>query len=469
MQSGLIGQSRNLVPRFGQGQRNGDRYEQIFHFFGLRENPFSISPDPRYMSVTRQTQEALDAIIYGIQTRQGLMLLTGEVGTGKTTLTNYLLNWLRQQQMPTSFIFNPRLNVADLFDLVLADFGIACESKQKSTRRALLTAWLLIQHHAGKSPILIVDEAQGLPWSCLEEIRLLLNLETSQDKLLQIVLVGQPELDEKFAMPELRQLRQRAMVRCKIGPLSSVETRGYIRRRLQVAGAQNEAVFPPDAMDAVHCYSGGIPRLINILCEHALINSYADQIPSVTPQIVREVAHDFQFDKIAPRAARSDLTKTGSRGTITRSITTAARAHSVGASESASIERRDTSTNHALSPAVDKKSLAPAVPTIYVGIANTNVAERFSPWRWMASPRVFMSSYPWLRWLNKSITILRSHHAVTSVVSWLQRPIRPGRARRRYEQGQTPGALNHEITFARIQGDLRKGFARFWHDMKLRS
>src|SRR6202049_3835416 len=344
-----------VALEFGSGQPNGDRYKQILHFFGLRENPFNINPDPRYLSITQQTQEALHSITYGIQSRQGLMLLTGEVGTGKTTLSNYLLNWLRERGTPTSFIFNSRLNVGDLFDFVLADFGITCESEQKGTKHALLADWLLTRTRAGETPILIVDEAQGLPLPTLEEIRLLLNLETSKEKLLQILLVGQPELDEKLARPELRQLRQRVRIRCKTGPLNAAETTGYIHWRLYVAGAQDELVFTSDALNAVHSYSCGIPRVINILCEHALINSYADNVRQVSPQIVEEVAREFQFDKIPPGDARLAFNKTRNTGTVTtRSISTVARVDSVQVAESTLPEQHDTSRSHPPVRAVDK-------------------------------------------------------------------------------------------------------------------
>ena len=207
MQPTLNRLSKNLRAEFGDGQPYSDRYKQIFHFFGLRENPFNINPDPRYLSFNPQIQDALDAITCGIRTGQGVMLLTGEVGAGKTTLTNYLLNWLRQQHIPTSFIFNSRLNVGDLLDFVLFDFEIVCESKEKSIKHSLFTAWLRTHYRTGKTPVLVVDEAQGLPPFVLEEL-LLLNLETAREKLLQIVLVGQPDLEAKLDRPGLRQLHR---------------------------------------------------------------------------------------------------------------------------------------------------------------------------------------------------------------------------------------------------------------------
>ena len=344
MQPTLNRLSKNLRSEFGDGQPYSDRYKRIFHFFGLRENPFNISPDPRYLSFNPRIQAALDAITCGIRTGQGLMLLTGEVGSGKTTLTNYLLNWLRQQHIPTSFIFNSHLNVGDLLDFVLFDFGIACESKDKSVKHSLLIAWLLTRYRAGKTPILIVDEAQGLSSAVLEEIRLLLNLESSRKKLLQIVLVGQPELEEKLDRPELRQLRQRITVHCKIGPLNYAETELYIHRRLRVAGARDVPIFLSDALNAVHFYSCGIPRVINILCEYALINAYTDQIRPVTPKIVNEVAREFQFDKMTSLDARLDFNKTRTTRPIsTRSIS---HDHAGAFSGSGRVARNRASQHH---------------------------------------------------------------------------------------------------------------------------
>src|SRR3984893_13744174 len=166
------------------------------HFFGLRENPFNINPDPRYLFLTPQTQEALDKLTYGIQTRQGLILLTGEVGTGKTTLINHLLDWLHQRRAPTAFIFNCRLETRHLFDFILADFRVPFDSRTNDNALKSLNQWLVERYRAGDNPVLIVDEAQGLSFELLEEIRLLLNLEDQREKLLQGVLVGPPGLEE---------------------------------------------------------------------------------------------------------------------------------------------------------------------------------------------------------------------------------------------------------------------------------
>jgi type II secretory pathway predicted ATPase ExeA len=269
-------------------------------FFGLRESPFNINPDPRFLHRTPRIQEALDQLTYGIQNRKGLLLLTGEVGTGKTTLINHLLDWLRQQQTPTAFIFNSHLKPNHLFDFILNDFEISTDFRLVSNMLLVLNQWLLKRFRAGSTPVLIVDEAQGLSLELLEEIRLLLNLETASEKLLQIVLVGQPELEEKLKRPEMRQLRQRIALRCNTAPLTLDETRGYIADRLRIAGATREPIFDSDAVEALHHYSRGIPRVINLLSEHALINAYVEGLNPVPPYMVEDAARDFLMEEFRP-------------------------------------------------------------------------------------------------------------------------------------------------------------------------
>jgi general secretion pathway protein A len=271
-------------------------------FFGLREGPFNVNPDPRYLFMTRQIQEALAGLTYGIQNRKGFILLTGEVGTGKTTLLNRLLDWLHGQRVATAYIFNSRLEVDHLFDFMMAEFEIPCKSREKSQVLMRLNQWLLDRYRAGETAVLIVDEAQNLSSEVLEEIRLLTNLETSTEKLLQIVLTGQPELEEKLKLPELRQLRQRITLRCRTAPLTLEETFGYIAERLRIAGANGEPIFSKEAIQTVHTYSRGIPRVVNLLCEHALINSYVEGVQPVPAHLVEEVAREFQLDEIAPIA-----------------------------------------------------------------------------------------------------------------------------------------------------------------------
>ncbi len=271
-------------------------------FFGLRESPFNVNPDPRYLFMTRQIQEALAGLTYGIQNRKGFILLTGEVGTGKTTLLNRLLGWLRGQRVATAYIFNSCLSVNDLFDLMIAEFEIPCDSREKSQVVLRLNQWLLERYRAGETAVLIVDEAQNLSSEVLEEIRLLTNLETSTEKLLQIVLTGQPELEEKLKAPQVRQLRQRITLRCRTAPLTLEETFGYIAERLRIGGANGEPIFSKEAIETVHTYSCGIPRVVNLLCEHSMINAYVDSLRPVPAHIVEEVAREFQLDEIAPVA-----------------------------------------------------------------------------------------------------------------------------------------------------------------------
>ena len=223
-------------------------YSRFFSYFGLRENPFAVSPDPRYLLMTPGLQEAWGAIEYGIRSREGIILLTGEAGTGKTSMIRRLLEWLRERRMPTSFIFNSHLESKHLYDFMLADFGVRPDPRWQGNALMCLGQWLPERCREGQIPVLIVDEAQGLPLDVLEEIRLLLNLETPQEKLLQIVLAGQPELEEKLNRPEMRQLKQRITLRCKTSPLTPKEARNYIQSRLDVAGAAGRAIFSPDAV-----------------------------------------------------------------------------------------------------------------------------------------------------------------------------------------------------------------------------
>lgn len=267
-------------------------------FYGLRANPFNVNPDPRYLFLTRHTEEALACLTYGIQSRKGFVLLTGEVGTGKTTLINKLLEWLRLQQVATAFIFNSKMNVPQFLDYMMADFGIPCESKEKSQILLRLYNWLLDRYRAGETAVIIVDEAQNLSEEVLEEIRMMTNLETFTEKLLQIVLVGQPELEQKLKQPQLRQLRQRLTLRAKTHALTLEETRAYIQQRLRIAGADGREIFEPEAMTAVHRYAAGIPRVINLVCEHCLVSAFVDQQKTISAAVVDTVARDFDLGDI---------------------------------------------------------------------------------------------------------------------------------------------------------------------------
>jgi type II secretory pathway predicted ATPase ExeA len=194
------------------------------------------------------------------------------------------------------------MNTSQLIDFILAEFEIQCESKSKSQQLMNLNHWLLDRYRAGEIVVLIIDEAQNLTYPVMEEIRMLTNLETSTEKLLQIVLSGQPELEEKLKLPQLRQLRQRIMLRCKTTTLSKEQTHQYITERLKTAGAGPEPIFSPQTMDTVHLYSLGIPRVINLLCEHSLINAFVDHQRPIQPKTVEEVAREFQLDEVEPIA-----------------------------------------------------------------------------------------------------------------------------------------------------------------------
>ncbi|HLH07349.1 MAG TPA: AAA family ATPase [Terriglobales bacterium] len=269
-------------------------------YFGLKANPFNVNPDPRFLFVTQHTREALACLAYGVQNRKGFMLLTGEVGTGKTTLLNKLLEWLKTQRVSSAFLFNPRLQVMEFFEFMFADFGIPYRPKDKGQCLLKLNQWLLDRYRGREAAVLIVDEAQNLSAEMLEEIRLLTNLETSTEKLLQIVLSGQPELEHKLKLPELRQLRQRITLRCRTRALTADETGAYIDQRLKIAGANGTPIFSAEATEVIFKYSQGIPRVINLLCEHSLISAFADQKRPILPEVIEEVAREFELHEIPP-------------------------------------------------------------------------------------------------------------------------------------------------------------------------
>jgi len=280
----------------------------MYHsFFGLREGPFNVNPDPRYLYLTKQVEEATAGLMYGVQARKGFITLIGEVGTGKTTLINRLLEWLQKQRINTAFIFNSRINSAQLLETVLTEFDIPYESRSKNQQLLKLNHWLLERHRNGETAVLIVDEAQNLTYPVLEEIRLLTNLETTTEKLLQIVLSGQPELEEKLKLPQLRQLRQRITLQCKTYPLTKEQTHEYIADRLRIAGANGEPIFSQAAMDVVHRYSLGIPRVVNLLCEHALGNAYVEEQRPILPELVDEIAREFNLHEVEPIARPGTL------------------------------------------------------------------------------------------------------------------------------------------------------------------
>jgi type II secretory pathway predicted ATPase ExeA len=243
-----------------------------------------------------QIRETLACLQYGIAARKGFVVMTGEVGTGKTTLLKTVLSTFSKGRVSTAFVFNPRLDVLDFLEFVLTDFGIEPANRTKSGMLIQLNRWLVERYRDHGVCVIVVDEAQNLSWDLLEEIRLLTNLETSSEKLVQIVLSGQPELEEKLRNPVVRQLRQRVSLWCKTRPLTSEETQAYIAERLHIAGA-NEPVLTPEAILLVHEYSRGIPRLINLICEHALISAYVEQVKPVPARIVEDVSSELDLEQ----------------------------------------------------------------------------------------------------------------------------------------------------------------------------
>jgi general secretion pathway protein A len=264
-------------------------------FFKLQSGPFGTSPDPRFLYMMPHTREALACLEYGISARKGFTVLTGEVGTGKTTLLRRALSSFSTRRVSTAFVFNPRLDVLDFLEFVLTDFGMVPTTRTKSGMLLQLNRWLIERYRMEETCVVVVDEAQNLSWDLLEEIRLLTNLETSSEKLLQIILSGQPELEEKLRHPSVRQLRQRVSLWCRTQSLTEPQTHAYVAERLRIAGATWQ-IFPPDTLDLIHRFSRGIPRIINLMCEHALINAYVDQVRQVTAPIIENVAAELELE-----------------------------------------------------------------------------------------------------------------------------------------------------------------------------
>jgi len=268
------------------------------HYFGLAEAPFSIAPDPRYLYLSQRHQEALAHLLYGVSGDGGFVLLTGEVGAGKTTVCRCLL-----QQIPDScdvaYIFNPKLTVEELLSTICVEFGIAYPAGNSSIKVFIdcINAYLLDAHARGRHTVLIIDEAQNLSAEVLEQMRLLTNLETDERKLLQIILLGQPELGLMLERPELRQLSQRVVARYHLGPLTRSEVTAYVRHRLDISGAQRQ-LFPATLMGRLYRLSGGVPRVINVLCDRALLGTYVqgkERVDRKTlAQAAREVFHQPQ-------------------------------------------------------------------------------------------------------------------------------------------------------------------------------
>src|SRR5918911_1721264 len=278
-------------------------------FYGLRDIPFSLAPDPRYLFRTESLLEVFANLQYGIENGKGIVVVTGEVGCGKTTILRSMLQSLDRSVL-AAYIFNPLLSTDEFFDLLASEFRLPPQASKAAMLRTLGHV-LMARHAQGLRTVLVVDEAHLLPKHLLEEIRLLLNFETNRDKLLQIILCGQPELHDLLAQPELRQLKQRVSLKCSIKMLTARETAEYILWRLRIAGARDESLFEPAAIQAVHRFSGGIPRIVNNICDNALLTGFAHGSPRVTSAVIQTVVDELDLTAMdvtsAPTVAETIL------------------------------------------------------------------------------------------------------------------------------------------------------------------
>ncbi len=268
-------------------------------FFGFNEKPFNITPDPKYLYLSDQHQEAIAHLRYGIEERGGFVVITGEIGTGKTTLCRHLLNQM-DERTEGAIIFNPNLSEIELLKAINEDFGVDASADTKKELIDGLNRFLLEERLRGKNMVLIIDEAQNLQPAVLEQIRMLSNIETEKEKLIQIILIGQPQLKKLLARPELRQLNQRVTARYHLNALNRKETYRYIQHRLDVASNGNNVTFEPAAMKAVYRFSKGVPRLINVVCDRALLGAFTTGQPSpITKKLVKQAAREVAGPKLS--------------------------------------------------------------------------------------------------------------------------------------------------------------------------
>jgi general secretion pathway protein A len=274
-------------------------------FYGLRESPFALTPDPRYLFMSEPHKEALASAVYGVQERKGFVLILGEVGTGKTTLIRHLLGRFGPN-IRSVFVFNPAVSFIELLQLMLRDLELPCPSMRRVEMIDTLNDYLLKEAAAGRYVVVIIDEAQHLSPTVLEEVRMLSNLETARGKLIQILLVGQPELGEKLGRPELRQLRQRISLVAELKPLSYEDTVRYIAHRLEVAGREDGGLFSRRALKVIYRASGGIPRLVNVICDKALVLGYGAGAKVIKSRLIKEVLKDWKpFQRLSGPTPRS--------------------------------------------------------------------------------------------------------------------------------------------------------------------
>jgi general secretion pathway protein A len=263
------------------------------NYFGFNEKPFTLTPNPRFIFLSDNHKEAFAHLLYGINHHHGFIELIGEVGTGKTTVLRTLLGQLQENNYRTALIFNPGLTSIELLRSINTEFGIDATSSYANELLAVLNRFLLEENAAGRTVVLVIDEAQNLDPSVLEQIRLISNLETEDDKLIQIILAGQPELEALLAKPELRQLDQRIAVRYRLTPLNMEETGAYIRHRMKVAGEPGGVSFSSCALKNIYLYTKGVPRLINILCDRALLMAYGDEHRNMNGNMVQRAIREL--------------------------------------------------------------------------------------------------------------------------------------------------------------------------------
>lgn len=268
-------------------------------FFGFTEKPFTITPNPHFIYLSGNHREAFAHLLYGIDSHAGFIAMTGEVGTGKTTVLRTLLSQLDPEKYKSALIFNPYLSGEQLLASVCRDFGIETAEKNSFAYLEALNRYLLEQNAAGRTLVLVIDEAQNLAPEVLEQVRLISNLETERDKLIQIILAGQPELDDVFNRHDLRQLNQRITVRCRLSPMGLDDTKEYISHRVKISGSRIPGLFSRGAVKQIYRFSGGIPRLINVACEQALLLAWTRESLTVTPDIAAQVI--AESGAVAPR------------------------------------------------------------------------------------------------------------------------------------------------------------------------
>jgi general secretion pathway protein A len=268
------------------------------NYFGFREKPFNITPNPRFLYLSKHHKEAFAHLLYGIKSHAGFIELTGEVGTGKTTVLRTILGQLDESSYRSALILNPCLSALELLRNINREFAILHEGLENGALLEELNRFLLAENRLGKTVVLVIDEAQNLTPQVLEQIRLISNLETESDKLIQIILAGQPELKEMLAKPELRQLSQRITVRFHLLPMDFEDSSNYIRHRINVAGGGGWISFNSDAMKRIYDFSKGSPRLINILCDRSLLTAYTEDTGEVTGKIVSDAIVEIRGHKV---------------------------------------------------------------------------------------------------------------------------------------------------------------------------